>query len=84
MAGDGCYLMEIVADLHMYSACSDGIEVYNPDHSKKQTQYYLEYTQKYNLLVSGGSDFHGLDNKKSVGSFGIGVDYLKNIIDKLN
>jgi len=62
----------------------DGIEVYHPDHSKKQTQYYLEYTQKHNLLVSGGSDFHGWDNKKSVGSFGIGVDYLNNIIGKLN
>jgi hypothetical protein len=44
----------------------------------------LEYTQKHNLLVSGGSDFHGWDNKKSVGSFGIGVDYLNNIIEKLN
>ena len=42
----------------------DGIEVYHPDHSKKQTQYYLEYTQKHNLLVSGGSDFHDWDNKK--------------------
>ena len=62
----------------------DGIEVYHPDHSQEQTQYYLEYTQKHNLLVSGGSDFHGWDNKKSVGSFGIGVDYLNNIIEKLN
>jgi len=62
----------------------DGIEVYHPDHNRKQTQYYLEYTQKHNLLVSGGSDFHGWGDKNSVGSFGIGVDYLNNINEKLN
>ena len=54
---------------NIFSLDLDGIEVYHPDHSKKQTQYYLEYTQKHNLVVSGGSDFHGWDNKKSVGPF---------------
>jgi len=44
----------------------------------------LKYSQKYKLLVSGGSDFHGWGNKNSVGSFRIGVDYLNNIIDKIN
>ena len=62
----------------------DGIEVYHPDHSKEQTQYYLGYTQKHKLLVSSGSDFHGWDNKKTVASFGIGIYYLNKIIDKLN
>ena len=76
--------MEIVADLHMHSTYSDGIEVYHPRHSQEQSQYYLDYTLNHNLLVSGGSDFHGWDNKKSVASFGIGVDYLINIINKLN
>lgn len=37
----------------------DGIEVYNSIHSLKEMKRYLELAQKYNLLITGGSDFHG-------------------------
>ncbi len=36
-----------------------GIEVYYPEHSQGQVNYYLELAQKNGLLVTGGSDFHG-------------------------
>ncbi len=62
----------------------DGIEVFHPAHSKKQTQYYLEFTQKHNLLVTGGSDYHGWDDKSSIGSFGINGNYLNNFNKLLN
>jgi hypothetical protein len=36
----------------------DGLEVYQPKHSPEQTAMYLEYAQKYHLLLSSGSDSH--------------------------
>ena len=36
-----------------------GLEVYYLEHSQGMINYYLEMAGKYNLLVTGGSDFHG-------------------------
>ena len=36
-----------------------GIEVYYPEHSPEQMQRYRELANKYNLLITGGTDFHG-------------------------
>lgn len=36
-----------------------GIEVYYPTHSREDVQYFQNLAQTYNLLVTGGSDFHG-------------------------
>ena len=44
----------------------NGIEVYHSSHSKKDIEYYLEIAKKYNLLVSGGSDFHGKNVKPEI------------------
>lgn len=38
----------------------DGVEVHYSTHSKSQTTSYLELAQRLNLLVTGGSDFHGI------------------------
>lgn len=37
----------------------DGLEVYHPDHTPRQTRAYLDLARRLGLLVSGGSDFHG-------------------------
>lgn len=37
-----------------------GIEVYNYRHQLEEIKKYLELAKKYNLLVSGGSDYHGI------------------------
>jgi len=37
----------------------DGIEVYYPSHREALREELLQIAKKYNLLVSGGSDFHG-------------------------
>jgi predicted metal-dependent phosphoesterase TrpH len=39
----------------------DAIEVYHSDHSPEDQQHYLTIAKRRNLLVSGGSDFHGED-----------------------
>lgn len=36
-----------------------GVEVYYPRHTLAQTEEYNELAKKNNLLVTGGSDFHG-------------------------
>jgi predicted metal-dependent phosphoesterase TrpH len=54
--GDG--LMACVTALK--EAGLDGVEVHYSTHSKSQTSNYLELAQRLNLLVTGGSDFHGI------------------------
>ncbi len=39
----------------------DAIEVYHSDHSPEHQQQYQAIAHRYDLLVSGGSDFHGDD-----------------------
>jgi len=36
-----------------------GIEVYYPEHSQSMINFYLDLAKQLNLLVTGGSDFHG-------------------------
>lgn len=38
----------------------DGVEVYYSTHAARQTREYLSLAQQLDLLVTGGSDFHGL------------------------
>jgi len=49
-----------------------GIEVYHSSHSKEEMDYYLKIVNEYNLLISGGSDFHG-KNVKPDTMLGTGV-----------
>jgi 3',5'-nucleoside bisphosphate phosphatase len=36
-----------------------GIEVFYPEHSPSRTAYYKELARRYDLFMTGGSDFHG-------------------------
>lgn len=36
-----------------------GIEVYHSSHTKEEMELYLSIAKKFNLLISGGSDYHG-------------------------
>lgn len=40
----------------------DGIEVWHPKHSKKETEYLYDKAISNNLIATGGSDFHGIYN----------------------
>ena len=51
----------------MISCGLKGIEVYHSSHTKEEMEYYLEIANKYNLLISGGSDFHGKTVKPDIG-----------------
>ena len=43
-----------------------GIEVYHSSHSIEEQEKFLNIAKMYNLLVSGGSDFHGKKVKPNV------------------
>jgi predicted metal-dependent phosphoesterase TrpH len=36
-----------------------GIEAYYPEHSRSLTKRYLELAERFQLVATGGSDFHG-------------------------
>lgn len=36
-----------------------GLEVYYPEHSPQAVAFYLEVARRFDLLVTGGTDFHG-------------------------
>lgn len=43
----------------MVEAGLNGIEIYYPEHTVKQVRSYKKIALKFNLLVTGGTDFHG-------------------------
>ena len=50
----------------------DGLEVYHRWNDKTKQKLYLELTQKYNLLATGGSDNHGSEPDRDDGDNEIG------------
>ena len=63
-----------------------GMECYHSSFTKEEMAYYLEIANRYNLIVCGGSDFHG--SAKPEVSLGTGKNnnlYIRklSILDKL-
>ena len=54
----------------------DGIEVYHSGHTKEEAVKYLKLANKYNLLVSAGSDYHGVNVKPDIE---LGRGYKDNV-----
>lgn len=48
---------DLIADLKEMGI--KGVEAYYPEHSKAQISYYVKLAEKHNLLITGGTDFHG-------------------------
>ena len=45
----------------------DGIEVFHPSCNCDQTLYLQNYAKKYNLIITGGSDYHGIEKHNNMG-----------------
>jgi len=61
-----------------------GIEVYYPEHTDTHIRYYEELAHKYDLLITGGSDFHGNGQRKTeIGSVQIPYDLVEKLKEKL-
>ncbi|WP_026485723.1 PHP domain-containing protein [Caldanaerobius polysaccharolyticus] len=57
----------------------EGVEAYHTKHTAQQTEEILEIAQAYDLIVTGGSDFHEIDMESNVtiGSTCISCDVIK-------
>lgn len=55
---------EIIVDL--VASGLAGIEVFYPTHSYEQLKRYKNFANKYNLVMTGGSDFHGSESGRPI------------------
>ncbi|CUH96169.1 hypothetical protein P22_2257 [Propionispora sp. 2/2-37] len=70
--------------LAMIHAGIDGLEVYHPRHDARDTQKYLEMAQQHGLLITGGSDFHGIAGRfpERLGMMSIPRSLLQGLCQK--
>ena len=68
-AHTGC--TDIIDDL--VKAGLDGIEVWHPCHSESDVEELSKIAKKNSLIMTGGSDFHGMYSPTAVGLAGIEI-----------
>ncbi|MCT4618681.1 MAG: PHP domain-containing protein [Marinisporobacter sp.] len=58
-----------------------GIEVYHSEHSAFHNNMYLEFSKKYDLFITGGSDYHDemIENIPNIGKIFIPYDKIKEM-----
>lgn len=61
----------------------EGIEAYHSDHSLKISRYFRRLAEKYDLIISGGSDCHGLRKGKILlGSVSVSYHVVEELKSK--
>ncbi len=72
---------ELMAEL-VAEGLLDGIEAYHPSCDEEATSSLLAYAGKHNLLVTGGSDFHGMytDVPRPIGSVPVPDDCATKLL----
>jgi predicted metal-dependent phosphoesterase TrpH len=64
----------------MVEAGLDGIECFHTKHSPGTSQHYLTIAERFHLLVTGGSDCHGLSKGKPlIGTVKLPYEYVENL-----
>ena len=56
-----------VSQLNIHHKCLnyiDGIECYYWEHSKEETEFYINFAKKNNLIITGGTDHHGGERER--------------------
>ena len=59
-----------------------GIEVYHSSHDREEINKYLKLANELNLLISGGSDYHGINTKPDI-KLGCGKIKELSILNKI-
>jgi hypothetical protein len=57
----------------------DGIEVYHPDHAENWREIARRLAQRFDLAISGGSDYHGSRKSIELGSQAVPVEVLDGL-----
>lgn len=77
MADEG-YIMPLI------EAGLQGIECYYPEHTPEQTARYVNIAEQHNLVITGGSDFHGyaLRTERRLGCVPTPADAAKRLYER--
>ncbi|WP_022819883.1 PHP domain-containing protein [Fusobacterium russii] len=77
---DDNFVLNLIAKLKEYGL--NGLEANYSSFTNKEKQKYKSWAKKFNLIVTGGSDFHG-DNRKNLalGQEGLNYEQFKKIKD---
>ncbi len=64
----------------------DGIEAYHSKHDEETIRYALAIAQSRKLLITGGSDCHGmmLNNEPIIGNYSVDYKYVQMLKDKIS
>ena len=62
----------------------DGIECFHTKHSPSASEYYVALAEKHGLVVTGGSDCHGMNKGKPlIGSIKLPYEYVRQLKARL-
>jgi 3',5'-nucleoside bisphosphate phosphatase len=62
----------------------DGLECFHTKHSPAMSEYYVSVAEEHGLLVTGGSDCHGMNKGKPlIGSIKLPYEYVRLLKEKL-
>lgn len=63
-----------------------GIEVYHPKHSAEQTSHYESMAAAHRLMMTGGSDFHGIPGRfpERLGLFTVPAQLALNLLESVH
>jgi predicted metal-dependent phosphoesterase TrpH len=62
----------------------DGIECFHTRHSPAASEYYIGVAEQHDLLVTGGSDCHGMNKGKPlIGSIKLPYEYVRQLKQRL-
>lgn len=68
----------------MVEAGLDGIECFHTKHTTATSSHYLQLADKYHLLVTGGSDCHGLNKGRPlVGTIRLPYQHVEKLKEKI-
>ncbi|WP_026895636.1 PHP domain-containing protein [Clostridiisalibacter paucivorans] len=69
---DSYYLIDRLVDIGL-----DGIEIYHKDHTEEDHNKIFQYREKYDLILTGGSDYHGIyGSENEIGDITMPSEYI--------
>lgn len=74
--------MELIPEL--LEAGLDGLEAWHPSHDEVAINLILSKAKSYGLILTGGSDFHGLNDGKPnlLGSCYTPVEWIQRLYER--
>lgn len=79
---DETALAQVLAQLR--EAGLDGLECHHTDHAAAQVELYRTLAQRFELLITGGSDYHGRHKDIALGSQNVPLELFQILRDRLD